>query len=38
MDADQDGVVSLEEFLAACLGQSELCQLLAIKAIEIFAD
>ena len=38
MDANQDGVVSLEEFLGACLGQSELCQLLALKAIEIFAD
>ena len=38
MDANQDGVVSLEEFLGACLGQSELCQLLALKAIEIFAE
>ena len=38
MDANQDGVVSLEEFLGACLGQSDLCQLLALKAIEIFAD
>lgn len=38
MDTNQDGVVSLEEFLSACLGQSELCQLLALKAIEIFAE
>jgi len=38
MDANNDGVVSLEEFIEACLGQSELCQLLALKAIEIFAE
>ena len=38
MDANNDGVVSMEEFVSACLGDSELCQLLALKAIEIFED
>ena len=38
MDANNDGVVTLDEFISACMGESELCQLLALKAIEIFAD
>ena len=38
MDADNDGVVSMDEFVTACLGDSDLCQLLALKAIEIFED
>ena len=38
MDSNEDGVVTMDEFLEACLGQSELCQLLALKAVEIFAE
>ena len=38
MDVNNDGVVTLDEFVSACMGESELCQLLALKAIEIFAD
>ena len=38
MDSDQDRKVSLEEFIAACLGQERLSKMLALKAIDIFVD
>ena len=38
MDSNHDGVVTMEEFVEACLGESELAQLLALKAVEIFVD
>ena len=38
MDTNNDGVVTMDEFVSACLGDSELCQLLALKAIEIFEE
>ena len=38
MDSNHDGVVTMEEFISACLGESELTQLLALKAVEIFVD
>ena len=36
MDADQDGKVTSAEFIAACLGQGEFSNLLALKVIDIF--
>ena len=38
MDSDQDRKVSLEEFIAACLGQERLTKMLALKVIDIFVD
>ena len=38
MDKDQDGKVTLEEFIAACLGQEEVSKMLALKIIEIFVE
>ena len=38
MDSDQDRKVSLEEFIAACLGQERLSKMLALKVIDIFVD
>jgi len=38
MDSDQDGKVTLEEFIAACLGQEKLSKMLALKVIDIFVD
>lgn len=38
MDSNNDGVVTMEEFISACLGESELAQLLALKAVEIFVE
>ena len=38
MDSDQDGKVTLEEFISACLGQEKLSKMLALKVIDIFVD
>ena len=38
MDKNMDGEVTTDEFISACMGQAELCQLLALKAIEIFVE
>ena len=38
MDSNNDGVVTMEEFLNACLGESDLASLLALKAVEMFVD
>jgi len=38
MDFNQDGVVTMEEFINACLGESELASLLALKAVEMFVE
>jgi len=38
MDSNHDGVVTMEEFITACLGESDLASLLALKAVEMFVD
>ena len=38
MDKNRDGKVTTEEFVSTCIGQAEITQLLALKAIEIFVD
>ena len=38
MDRDGDGVVSLQEFITACLGKREISRLLALKIIDIFCE
>ena len=38
MDKDQDGKVSTNEFVAACMGQEEFSMMLALKVIDIFVD
>ena len=38
MDKNRDGAVTIEEFVSTCIGQAEITQLLALKAIEIFVD
>jgi Ca2+-binding EF-hand superfamily protein len=36
MDADQDGKVTIAEFIAACLGQEEFSKMLTFKVLNIF--
>ena len=38
MDKDQDGKVTTEEFIAACMGQDDLSKMLALKVIDIFVE
>eukprot|EP00092_Neocalanus_flemingeri_P028688 GFUD01031149.1.p1 GENE.GFUD01031149.1~~GFUD01031149.1.p1 ORF type:complete len:196 (+),score=64.90 GFUD01031149.1:46-633(+) len=38
MDKDQDGKVSITEFIAACMGQEEFSKMLALKVIDIFVE
>ena len=38
MDKDKDGKVTLDEFIAACLGQEEFSKMLVLKNIEIFVE
>ena len=38
MDKDQDGRVSLQEFIGACLGQEEFSRMLTSKIIDIFVE
>merc|ERR1712013_762728 len=38
MDKNRDGEVTTDEFVSTCIGQAEITQLLALKAIEIFVD
>ena len=38
MDSDENGKVTLEEFISACLGQEEFSKMLALKVIDIFVD
>merc|ERR1739838_1029989 len=38
MDKDQDGKVTTEEFISACMGQDDLSKMLALKVIDIFVD
>eukprot|EP00092_Neocalanus_flemingeri_P054260 GFUD01063897.1.p1 GENE.GFUD01063897.1~~GFUD01063897.1.p1 ORF type:complete len:177 (-),score=56.87 GFUD01063897.1:96-626(-) len=38
MDKDEDGKVSTDEFITACLSQEEFSKMLAIKVIDIFVE
>lgn len=38
MDKNEDGKVTEEEFISACLGQEEISRLLALKIIDIFCE
>ena len=38
MDKNDDGQITKEEFIAACLGQKEISKMLAIKIIDIFIE
>merc|ERR1712029_460773 len=38
MDKDEDGKVSLQEWIDACLGQEEFSKMLALKIIDIFVE
>eukprot|EP00092_Neocalanus_flemingeri_P025353 GFUD01027488.1.p1 GENE.GFUD01027488.1~~GFUD01027488.1.p1 ORF type:complete len:204 (+),score=61.51 GFUD01027488.1:26-613(+) len=38
MDKDQDGKVTTDEFIAACMGQEDLSKMLALKVIDIFVE
>ena len=38
MDKDQDGKVTIAEFVDACLGQQEFSKMLALKVIDIFVE
>eukprot|EP00092_Neocalanus_flemingeri_P042244 GFUD01046104.1.p1 GENE.GFUD01046104.1~~GFUD01046104.1.p1 ORF type:complete len:139 (+),score=43.59 GFUD01046104.1:25-417(+) len=38
MDKDQNGKISITEFIAACMGQEEFSKMLALKVIDIFVE
>ena len=38
MDKNQDGRITQEEFIKACLGQEEISRILALKIIDIFCE
>merc|ERR1719209_42477 len=38
MDTNEDGRVSQEEFVKACMGQEEISKMITLKIIEIFVD
>jgi len=38
MDKDEDGKISTDEFITACLSQEEFSKMLAIKVIDIFVE
>jgi len=38
MDADGDGIITMSEFVSACLSREELSKMLALKVIDIFID
>lgn len=38
MDKDEDGKVSMQEWIDACLGQEEFSKMLALKIIDIFVE
>eukprot|EP00091_Calanus_sinicus_P017725 TRINITY_DN38384_c0_g1_i1.p1 TRINITY_DN38384_c0_g1~~TRINITY_DN38384_c0_g1_i1.p1 ORF type:complete len:218 (-),score=103.12 TRINITY_DN38384_c0_g1_i1:54-647(-) len=38
MDKDEDGKITTEEFIAACLGEQDFSKMLANKAIDIFME
>ena len=38
MDQDMDGKITLEEFIAACIGQQEITKMLTLKLVDIFIE
>ena len=38
MDNNEDGKISLEEYIKACLGNKEFTRMLTLKIIDIFAE
>ena len=38
MDKNEDGKVSKEEFVKACMGQEEISKMLTLKIVDIFVD
>merc|ERR550517_324711 len=38
MDKDEDGKITTEEFVSACLGQEQFSKMLALKIIDIFVE
>ena len=38
MDKDEDGKVTMDEFIAACMSQEEFSKMLALKIINIFIE
>merc|ERR1712055_876904 len=38
MDKDEDGKITMQEFVAACLGQEKFSKMLALKIIDIFVE
>ena len=38
MDKNEDGMITQEEFIKACLGQKEISRILALKIIDIFCE
>jgi len=38
MDDNEDGKISLDEYIKACLGKEEFTRMLTLKIIDIFAD
>ena len=38
MDKDEDGKITAEEFISACLGEQDFSKMLANKAIDIFME
>ena len=38
MDGNEDGKISLQEYITACLGKEEFSKMLTLKIIDIFVD
>jgi Ca2+-binding EF-hand superfamily protein len=38
MDKDEDGKITTEEFIAACMGQEEFSKMITLKIINIFIE
>ena len=38
MDKDEDGKVTTEEFIAACMGQEEFSKMITLKIISVFIE
>ncbi|XP_023348583.1 uncharacterized protein LOC111717318, partial [Eurytemora carolleeae] len=38
MDQDEDGKISKDEFVNACLGQEKFSKMLALKVVDIFVE
>ena len=38
MDLDQDGKISLDEYIKACLGNAKITKMLSLKIVDIFVE